>query len=395
MEREPPPLAGLVLFLPWVTVPQPVVVGGFRFAPIDANDPAPVIGDDIAETVRQVLKIYVDRSGNPIQSCTIVLQPQHRQAWNIPEDMWWRARRAAEVLALACLAEQRFLEGPFSPHLNATMFRMMGQGIVAGSDEIALFYRRRGGGLSDGGIHFKDVRFQRPEQVEGTECKVIGTRLAKALDEARCKKVSVWEPTASSLELFLLAHAETPALDWDTCVILSAMAFERLLEPNPTTAQGIAVAFAELWKPYTTRTIDQAKRVKPDPQWVQVQQPWPLHRKWMKELYEARSSQTHRGPRPEFSRNWAEEQHIVIAAFAYPLAVKLMLAAAGLYELSDEEMGACDALDKLLDSDWGRGWRKPPEWSKLLSLSEQSRRLKRSMEEAWEKATGRPLDEAP
>jgi hypothetical protein len=117
------------------------------------------------------------------------------------------------------------------------------------------------------------------------------------------------------------------------------------------------------------------------------QMDWPLHRKWMKELYEARSSRAHRGPRSEFSRNWKDWQHIVIAAFTYPFAVKLRLSAAGLYHLNDKEMGACEALDALLDSHWGRGWRKPPEWSNILSTTEAARALRAAVEDAYRVAS--------
>jgi hypothetical protein len=281
------------------------------------------------------------------------------------------------VLALACLAEQRFLEGHLSPHLNASMFQLVGQGIGGGSDRLSLRIPRRGSGLMIGGLKFSDVRFQEPMQIEGTECKSINMRLAKALGRARKTNSPAWKPIASSLELFLLGHAETPELGWDSCVMLSAMAFERLLEPQQTTAQGTAQAFAALWAPHTSKTIDTARRIRPDhkPSIARDQQDWPLHRKWVKELYEARSSLAHRGKRPEFSRNWTDAQHLVIAAFAYPIAVKLRLAADGLYHLGDRELGACDALDHLLDSDWGQDWRKPPEWSDVLSEWEAKRAL--------------------
>ena len=50
--------------------------------------------------------------------------------------------------------------------------------------------------------------------------------------------------------------------------------------------------------------------------------------------------------------------------------MKLKLAAAGLYVFKERELGACRALDLLLDSHWGQGWRKDPEWPSILSQSE-------------------------
>jgi hypothetical protein len=295
------------------------------------------------------------------------------------------------LLALACLAEQRFLEGHNSPHLNATMFRLIGQGVTAGSDQIAPFYRRRGGGLRIGGLRFKDVVFQRPSQIEGTKCESICTRLIKGVEKARRARHPVWEAIASSLELFLLGHAETPELEWNSCVMLSAIAFERLLEPERNRATAVAEAFAKLWAPYSRLTMAQAKRIKRDrkPEFAAEQADWPVHRKWMKELYEARSSIAHRGPVAVFSRNWDGSQHMVIAAFTYPLAVKLRLSAAGFYQLDDKELGACEALDELLDSDWGSGRQKPPKLPRILSMAENMRELRATVRRAITTATNR------
>ena len=364
-----------IIFMPWVTLPESVRVGRFRFSPLPVKDIKSVVNSDMVPTIVNALKCYVRKNGEPIESCTIVLRARHQQAWNVPREHWNHANSAAKILALACLAEQRFLEGHFSPHLNATMFRLIGQGITAGLDQISPFYPRRGGGLQIGGLRFKDIVFQRPSQIEGTECGIINKRLLKAIEAARRFKAPCLDAIDSSLETFLLAHAETPELDWDSCATLSAISFERLLEPSKSSAQAVASAFSDHWAPFSKIRIANAKRVEPDHKFAADQQDWPLHRKWMKELYEARSAAVHRGPRSEFSRNWSAWQHLVLAAFAYPLTVKLRLAEDGFYALSDRELGACEAIDQLLDSSWGRGWRKPAEWSEILSLAEGHREL--------------------
>jgi hypothetical protein len=367
--------SGFIIFMPWVTLPESVRIGRFRFCPLSVKDLKSVVDLDMVPTIENALKCYVRKNGKPIESCTIVLRARHQQAWNIPREHWNYANNAAKILALVCLAEQRFLEGHFSPHLNATMFHLIGQGVTAGSDQIAPFYPRRGGGLQIGGLRFKDIVFQRPSQIEGTDCRIINDQLLKALERARRFKAPCIDAIDSSLELFLLAHAETPELDWDSCTMLSAISFERLLEPSKSSAQALASTFADHWAPFLRIRIANAKRVKPDQKFVSDQQHWPLHQKWMKELYEARSAAVHQGPRSEFSRNWSAWQHLVIAAFAYPLTVKLRLAEDGYYALSDRELGACDAIDQLLDSNWGSGRTKPAEWSNILSRAEGHREL--------------------
>jgi hypothetical protein len=384
------PSSGFIIFMPWVTLPRSVQIGRFRFCPISVQDVKSVIDPDMVETVEQALKCYVRRTGKPIESCTIVLRARHPKAWNIPRQHWKYANSAAKTLALACLAEQRFLEGHFSPHLNATMFHLIGQGITADSDQISPFYSRRGGGLQIGGLRFKDIVFQRPSQIEGTECGPINDRLLKAIKSAQRLKTSAFQAINSSLEVFLLAHSETPELDLESCVMLSAIAFERLLEPTKSSAQAIASTFADYWAPFSKITIADAKRVKPDDKYSSDQQGWPLHRKWMKELYEARSATAHRGTRSEFSQNWSAWQHLVIAAFAYPLTVKLMLAEDGLYAPSVRELGAYEAIDQLLDSHWGNGWKKDAEWSGILSRSEGHREIQAVIRRAFEQSENDP-----
>jgi hypothetical protein len=374
--------AGRIVFMPWLHLPRSVSIGAFRFAPVEVDDLASVIGPEIGETAAQAMRTHVDQAGKPIKVCTIVLRPRHSVIWDIPASRWDAARRASEMLALACLSEQRFFMGHFSPHMNATMFRLVGQGISAGSGGIGLTYPRRGGSLMIGGRTFDDVVFQQPPQIEGTDCGIVNGRLLKAFQSARQSRNPVWEPIVASFEFFLLGHAETLELGWDTCIMLSAMAFEQLLEPKGQGAQALAKAFAALWATHATKTMAQAKRVRPDPKWSADQQSWPIHQKWIKELFEARNSRAHRGPVSDFRVNWADWQHMIIAAFVYPLAIKLRLATAGFYDLSDEELGRCEALDHLLDSDWGKGWRQPPEWPELLSSYEDARSWSRLVERA-------------
>ncbi|NQW12396.1 MAG: hypothetical protein HQ481_21230 [Alphaproteobacteria bacterium] len=115
--------------MPWRILPSTICVAGFRFVPIDLKNPGLVVGSDIGSTVGEALRPYVDQQGKPLDRCTIVLRQRHSVSWNILQNLWGRLSTAADISAMACLAEQRFLEGHFSPHLNATMFRLFKQGI--------------------------------------------------------------------------------------------------------------------------------------------------------------------------------------------------------------------------------------------------------------------------
>ena len=94
--------------MPWVTLPSSVRVGRFRFSPLRVKDIKSVVNSDMVPTIVSALKCYVRKNGEPIESCTIVLRARHQQAWNVPREHWNHANSAAKILALACLAEQRF-----------------------------------------------------------------------------------------------------------------------------------------------------------------------------------------------------------------------------------------------------------------------------------------------
>ena len=382
--------AGYIAFMPWLRLPHPIAIGEFRFVPVRTRDLGDVVAPEIAATAAQAFQTHIDQGGKPIEACTLLLRARHPVAWNIPERLWTAAHRAAGILALSCLSEQRFLEGHFAPHMNSTMFRLVSQGIEAGSDRVNLSYPRRGGLLRIGGLRFAATVFQQPPQIADTQCGVINVALAKAMQRTRLIKDPVWQDIEASMDSFLLGHSEDSELGWDTCVMLSVMALERLLEhKGSTTAQVLSSAFAELWAPYAGKTVGKAKRVKADPNWLEDQKSWPIHRKWMKEMYEARSSKTHRDARSGFSKNWDASQHVVNAAFSYPLIIKLRLNAAGFYKLQENDIGACEALDDLLDSDWRSDGRRRPEWSSILSDHRTARSMDRIVRESMAKVAAR------
>lgn len=380
-------VSGRIAFLPWVTLPKAAYVFGFKFVPIRLDECEKVFGVEMAEPAAKAIGTHVTQSSASIDSCTVILRPRAALPWHMPEENWRRAWQAASVLSFCCLSEHEFMRGHFSAHLNASMFRPVSMAVSQGSQQVGLFYPRRGGGLQVGGRTYSDVVFQQPPQIEGTRCDIVNVRMAEALRKAQRAGHEVWERVEQSLDYFHLANAETPDLSDAHCLALSAVAFERLLSPKKPTAQGIAETFADLWQAFPHKVLAQAKRIKPDhdPKFSAQQQSWPLHQKWMKELYEGRSAHVHRGPKGPFSQYWLPWQHAVISAFVFPLAVKLQLSAAGLYAMSEDEQVACEVLDDLLDSHWGHGWRKDPEWPRILSEARALRSIRTGVLKVIEK----------
>lgn len=81
-----------------------------------------------------------------------------------------------------------------------------------------------------------------------------------------------------------------------------------------------------------------------------------VHRKWIEELYDLRNSYAH--PKNRRGLGWAPLEHLVMAAFVFPLLVKLLLERKGHYHLTPEDAAKCRAVDKLLAlPGWGKDRR--------------------------------------
>jgi hypothetical protein len=250
--------------------------------------------------------------------------------------------------------------------------------------------------LAIGGWIFGDIVFQEPLQVHRTACPQISGGFVRALDGARRAQTELWDAIEASLPIWLLGNSEEMTLSDEACVMLCAIALERLLRPEPS-AKEFAKAFARVWTPFAKTTLAQAKRVKADPKFESKQQSWSVCQKWAKELYEERNVFSHHRRHDGLVTNWAPEQHLVLAAYAYPLTVKLLLEQNGIYTLSADERGRCLALDPLLDR-WEPRAENPlnseedwihfddrygkPTWSMIVDLECAISKMTNSREEA-------------
>lgn len=372
------PNGGRVVLLPWVTLKKPVLVGPFKFQPVSISELEHFIEADVVEAVRRSAKTHVDLFGQPISDCTIVLRPRAaNRRWNIPMRLWPAIFEATEVVALATLSNQEFFRGHFAPHLNSTLFRAVSFAIRPDADVAALTFSRRGGSLTIGGVKLSRILFQRPVQVEGASAGETDTKLISAIRAARGSEFGA--RLRSALSPFLLGHSEAPELDDEHFALLSVLAFERLLG-SPGKARAFAEAFDKIWSDYRTLPISQARRVRSDNKYQQEQSSWAIHRKWAKELYELRNATMHAARvDPEFSQNWEVWQHIVIAAFAFPLTVKLLLARDAKYVLTDSDIGALQAFNDMLDADMKGDDLNPPAWSSILDQERASIAIRRSI----------------
>jgi hypothetical protein len=113
----------------------------------------------------------------------------------------------------------------------------------------------------------------------------------------------------------------------------------------------------------------------------------------MEELYDVRSKVVHKGHHDSGQWGWGIGQHLVMAAHAFPLTVKLLLEKEGRYAPTDDDRAACLAIDLLLveeqwvedadaDSDGdGDGTNAGRSWNEVIHKTARSVRF----DAIWEK----------
>jgi hypothetical protein len=157
----------------------------------------------------------------------------------------------------------------------------------------------------------------------------------------------------------------------DAEVILMGAAFEQLMERYG--ARELSEAVGKLLQSYAGPKVGEAiAATRPSivlhPKFEADQKAWPVHRKWVEELYHLRSHYIHGGDVNARTWGWHPLEHLVMGAFAFPLLVKLLLTAESHYKLTEDDEGSLRAIDKLLAGrDWGKmvgshsnatGWQK-------------------------------------
>ena len=103
----------------------------------------------------------------------------------------------------------------------------------------------------------------------------------------------------------------------------------------------------------------------------------------MKELYEARNSYVHHRLISGRSSNWTAWQHVIAASFAFPLTVKLLLAAEGHYALSVDDEVSCSIFEQLLVEGFKVvNHHRGPDWPRILNEARWGAHVRRSVKDA-------------
>jgi hypothetical protein len=373
----------LVLYLPFLRMAAEYTVAGATFLPL--RDGGGEIWPQLSTAEKPVMKIlsgYMDRHRRTFDNC--VVATVRGRGWDLnltdgPTVMW-----AAQLLFLSSWACNEYFARFGGAYVNSSYFRVIGQafsGDVPGF--IALGARRRDGRSLDGGYRHGDVQFNLPLQCSVNDVAHIDDAFLAALDKANAASSATIQRLRTALSFVQLANTDDELMDEDAEAILMGSAFEQLLNGD-ASAYKLGRKFGQLLKDCGNVTVDDARKNRPDiqidndpkyPERAKAQPTWWVHRKWIEELYALRSKAVHEGVGGGASRKWgwSAREHLVMAAFVFPLTVKALLAGEGHYAMTETDKAHCAAVDKLLaTTNWDHDdptTNDGPTWHKIVFKS--------------------------
>lgn len=372
-----------ILVLPWLPLERPAEVGDITFLPVDINSPPQLENGTLADLSRLSIfrEIERERDGEqpaPIRKCALIVMRRQNVVRVLTNEESVDVPDAVQALCFACLAENEFFTFPTSGHyVNSSCFQLYFLG-----DDILVFYHWKKGTGEMRTWGYEDVVLTRP-----LECALA--RDVKWDDDFLAALWSGALPQGESAPLsglrqaiWLFNRASADEHHWQQFliqqlpqeVVMMVQAMEHLLH-----AKGDG--------PLTRNAVDTISG-----NWAQIQGLPPraegcwvatlgmpddyraVHY-WLREFIQVRHDTTHAVPLAEKKWAWDVGEHVIMAAFVFPLIVKCFLASQDLYELTDADRDRLGVVDRLLClDDWGRE-----------KISAESNWSKEFREAKWEK----------
>ncbi len=370
--------------MPWLWLAKPVSANGFNFVPfLDSSEAvaAPLTG--LKDVFPTILSSYYDAQEKPRQNCVIVTDEsaQHPdEPWNLSEARLDAIRWASSLLFLASWAANEYFT-PIGSYVNDTSFQLYFQRFTEPVDFVSLSYRKRDGRVLYGGPKHGEIHFTMPLHSSSCQFQVEVDFLA-SLNAADAARSPIVERLKAVLPLVRLANTDNDVMTLDAEAALMGFAFEQYFQVDK--ARDLAAKFDALFNVHgkTTALAAQANRPGiypgPDPRYTQAQLGWFVAKIWMLELHQYRSAVAHGGSLSGRTWGWSPFEHLVMAAFVFPLAVKLSLANEGLYLLSREDKIRCRSVDALLSqTDWAneQGSSMHTHWQSIIREQKREVRL--------------------
>jgi len=328
-------------FYPWLAMRADCAAGALRLIRYERGK-TPAVQE--LPQIDRALTPYKTASGRAVLRATLLSFGERGLIDDMTEDDRAHLFAFSELLAFASLSSRRFF-GQFG-YWNRDHCRLVIQGF-SDPEGGALVVTRRRDRVTNSYFsgHVREV--QCPDHVHAADVEP-DMRLLVALVASR--DVEAWPSIEQAVFLFNEANTDRDNVPVTAELLFCYGAIEQILECPGRAPREVATRFAETWVPVAELPRSEW-RVPPEDEGARARlgRATSPRAAWLEDLAILRGSTAHGHPAQATPTAWSIHEHLLYAAYAVPLILKLRLAQYGRYELTDDDTGHVEVFERLLN----------------------------------------------
>lgn len=336
----------MLIFLPWCSLDKEYSVGDVILVPFEADKPCKEADLLTHYRVRTILLSYKNLNAVPVRCATLVRMREKKVLEELMRDDQAHVYECVSLAAFAALANRGFFETawPKRSYWTNDHFVVVTQQFKEEPYNATLDVRK----LDGEALHYistTTLSISIPSHIawaEGTRIS-LDENLLKSLEEYRKKALpSQWGRWRAAISCFNYANTDDPLVLPQTRWIFLCSAFEQLLDAKSKKSD-VARSFSATFMPETELGAAESDRKLPS--WDKRRKP--LRYEWMQEFYHLRGDFAHGRLRTRREASWEDHEHLFLAAVAFPLLSKQLLAKENLYELTTQERADINVFERV------------------------------------------------
>lgn len=371
----------MLAFLPWVSIKESIVVGEFELIPYLRDLKPAGRGTELQGILDRVLAPYYF-GDQPIGSATLISIVDTELIRDFAEEERAALFILSELLATSGLAAREYFA--YGGYQNRDNFRLVIQAFAAADGGAAITSRRRDGSSTN---YWGDdsYKVQKPEHIPlGTNR--IDHLLLDALVQARDSEH--WERIYEALLSFNLSNTDNAEMSEHIEAVLLTGAFERLLDCHHGKEDELAERFTRVCSPSQNLALQSCSALANSGFQNRFKMASTIREIWIRDFFRLRSNLAHGKVTSRYTPLWSLRNHLLLASYVFPIALKCELAALSFYTKTETDQEAVDLFEPLTCKDhfkpvsnrhnpWDHSWN---EVKKQVAQSRMRKKLAEELE---------------
>jgi hypothetical protein len=334
----------LLNVLPWCRLDREYTIGEILLRPYSIGDELPDLDEAALRQVELIVGTYRDLEGKAFGHPSIAVWKGRSPLHELSDE---EEEALGEWLTIGCFASlaHRDLASSGGKYSNSGRFALYRTRFERPGDLTTLVFRRREGRKGDG-RSLSDLRFTCPVEVAGRSDISIDEQLAQALVRYRDQSAEAdWNRLFNALTWFNFGNSDSETVSVHMEFVAHASAIQELLG-SASDERAFAGAVALALRPAVE--LPAARSTRDTSFWSASAKS--LRFEWARELYRVRNQFAHGRLLARRQNGWSADEHLTLAAIAFPLLVKQHLERHACYSLNRLERGAVKGFERLLDT---------------------------------------------